>query len=124
MLNYVVGWQSRSFLTGLLQYLAKNMALLVAGHLKKNFFCGFLNKCAYFGLTLNPFWHVSELVLAKNRIQVLYLERREVLKFYRLNTLDFSHGIQEYLFHKEVFLLVKNGSHGKFDPPPNTIRVK
>ena len=29
MLNYVVGWQSRSFLAGLLQYLAKNMALLV-----------------------------------------------------------------------------------------------
>ena len=29
LLNYVVGWQSRSFLTGLLQYLAKNMALLV-----------------------------------------------------------------------------------------------
>ena len=29
MLNYVVGWQSRRFLTGLLQYLAKNMALLV-----------------------------------------------------------------------------------------------
>ena len=28
-LNYVVGWQSRSFLTGLLQYLAKNVAVLV-----------------------------------------------------------------------------------------------
>ena len=28
-LNYVVGWQSRSFLTGFLQYMAKNMALLV-----------------------------------------------------------------------------------------------
>ena len=24
LLNYVVGWQSRSFLAGLLQYLAKN----------------------------------------------------------------------------------------------------
>ena len=30
LLNYVVRWQSRSFLTGLLQYLAKNMALLVS----------------------------------------------------------------------------------------------
>ena len=29
LLNYVVGWQSLSYLTGLLQYLAKNMALLV-----------------------------------------------------------------------------------------------
>ena len=29
LFNYVVGWQNRSFLVGLLQYLAKNMALLV-----------------------------------------------------------------------------------------------
>ena len=29
MLNNVVGWQSRSILTGLLQYLAKNMDILV-----------------------------------------------------------------------------------------------
>ena len=29
LLNYVFGWQSRSFLAGMLQYLVKNMALLV-----------------------------------------------------------------------------------------------
>ena len=28
LLNYGVGWQSRSFIAGLLQFLAKNMALL------------------------------------------------------------------------------------------------
>ena len=29
LLNYVVGWQSHSFLAGLLRHLAKNMFLLV-----------------------------------------------------------------------------------------------
>ena len=38
LLNYVVGWQSHSFLTGLLQYLAKNMALLVPTYWGE-FFC-------------------------------------------------------------------------------------
>ena len=43
-LNYVVGWQSRSFfLTGVLQYLANSMALLV----QKN--CGERKSCQ------NPF---------------------------------------------------------------------
>ena len=38
LLNYAVGWQSYIFLAGLLQYLAKNMALLVQTFLE-DFFC-------------------------------------------------------------------------------------
>ena len=38
LLNYVVGWQSRSLLTGLLPYLAKNIALLIQNFSRRIFF--------------------------------------------------------------------------------------
>ena len=42
--NYVVGWQSRSFLAGLLHYWAKNMALLVIFFSSKSVFGKFKTK--------------------------------------------------------------------------------
>ena len=38
-LNNVVGWQSRSFLAGLLQYLAKISALLIQKSVEEAFIC-------------------------------------------------------------------------------------
>ena len=39
MLNHFVGWQSRSFLTGLLQYLAKKYGSFSSQNFGRIFFC-------------------------------------------------------------------------------------
>ena len=67
LLNYVVGWQSRSLLAGFLQYLANNMALfgrqkivkfvfgkaLLVAPLTEELFCGFPKRQMQFFLAIN-----------------------------------------------------------------------